>query len=452
MNCRQKPRQGRTWIWVVIALILLPLLGIAIFHLMTGRALEKRMNAVRAQGLPITLDELDASYTIPPDVENAADLYLDAFNNLVKWSGEDKERLPLVGNASLPARTAAISEPNQILIREYLADNQETLKILHEAASLPHARYPVDLSQGFDSLTPWLSQVRQCARLLQLQALMHVEQDDPNQALNSVRSGLALAQSLKSPILIDYLVRIAASAMQLQTLERIMCRSSLTHEQLESMAKLVHDPQAAFSIKYALIGERCTGLSVFRMPLRAMNGMAVSDNPMPRLVLGPMRAVGLLKREAVGYLDIMQDYIQATDLPAPEGVATAKGIAQAVERGQRGGFLTRMFAPALGRVMELESRAQAHRLVAYCALAVEQYRLGTGELPESLDKLVPQYLDTVPLDPFDGQPLRYRLLNQGFVVYSIGEDLSDDGGQEKGKRKRGSGKRQPWDVTFFVER
>jgi hypothetical protein len=452
MNDRQKPHQGRIWIWLVIALVLLPLLGLAIFHLMTGRALEKRMNAVRAQGLPITLDELDASYTIPPDVENAADLYLDAFNNLMEWSKEDKAKLPLVGSARLPARTDPISEPNQILIREYLADNQETLKILHEAATLPHARYPVDLSQGFDTLMPWLSQVRQCARLLELEALMHVEQDDPNQALDSVRSGLALSQSLKSPILIDYLVRIAASAMQLQTLERIMCRSRLTNEQLQRMAKLIHNPQAALSIKYALIGERCTGLSTFRMPLRAMSGMTGSDNSMPRLVLGPMRALGLLKREAVGYLDIMQDYIQATDLPMPERLATAKGIAQAVEQGKRGGFLTRMFAPALGRVMELENRAQAHRLVAYCALAVEQYRLGTGHLPESLDQLVPQYLETVPQDPFDGQPMRYRLLDQGFVVYSIGEDLSDDGGREKAKRKRGSGERQLWDVTFFVER
>jgi len=452
MNHCQKPRQRRVWVWVVIALVLLPLLGIAIFHLATGRALEKRMSAVRAQGLPITLDELDASYTIPSDVENAADLYLDAFDSLVEWSGEDKAKLPLVGTAPLPARTVPTSEPNQILIRQYLTDNQDTLKILHEAAALPHARYPVDLSQGFDALTPWLNNVRQCARLLELEALMHIEKDDPNLALASVRSGLALAQSLKSPILIDYLVRIAAAAQQLQTLERTLCRSALTNEQLQSMAELIHGPQAAYSIKYALIGERCFGLSVFRMPLRAMNGLAVSNNPLPTLALGPMRVLGILKRDALSYMDIMTDYIQATDLPTPERLAIAKGIAQAVEQGQRGGFFTRMFAPALGRVLEVESRAQAHRLAAYCALAVEQYRLATGHLPESLDKLVPQYLDAVPVDPFDGQPLRYRLLDKGFVVYSIGEDLSDDGGKEKGKRKRGPGKQQPWDVTFFVER
>jgi len=436
----------------VIVLVLLPLVGIAVFHLVTGRAREKRINEIRAQGIPISLEELDDSYTVPFDAENAANLYLEAFDNLMEWSGEDKDKLPVVGSARLPARTDPISEPNQVLIREYLMDNQDALTILHEAAALPHARYPIDLTQGFNALSPWLAQVRQCARVLELEALMRIEQGDPNQALQSVRTGLALAQSLKSPLLIEYLVRIAANALQLQTLERIMSRTALTHEQLQGMAKLIRASETTGNIRYALMGEMCTGLSFFRMPLRDMAGMAGSDNPLPALALGPMRALGLLKRDALSYLDIMQDYINATKLPSPERQAVAKAITQEVEQGKRGGFLTRMIVPALGRVMELESRAQAHRLVAYCALAVEQYRLAFGRLPESLDKLVPEYVDTIPLDPFDGQPLRYRSLERGFVVYSIGEDLSDDGGKEKETRKRRGGTRQPWDVTFFVER
>ncbi len=450
-HCRTHCR-GRVWVWIVIALVLLPLVGIAVFHLVTGRALERRMNEVRAQGLPVTLEELNESYTIPPDAENAANLYLDAFDNKVEWSGEDKEKLPMVGNARLPARTEPISEPNQVLIRQYLTDNQAALTILHEAAILPHARYPIDLTQGFNAQATWLIHVRQCARLLELEALMHIEQDDPNQALQSVQTGLALAQSLKSPVLIDFMVRMAAYASQLHALERVMSRTVLTREQLQGMAELIHSPHAAHSIKYALTGEMCTGLSALRMPLQDMASMMGSDSPLLALALGPMRALGLLKRDALSYLGIMQDYIAATELPSPERLAIAKAITEDVEQGKRGGFLTRMIVPALGRVMELESRTQAQRLVAYCALSVEQYRLALGRLPESLDELVPQYLDTVPQDPFDGQPLRYRVLERGFVVYSIGEDLSDDDGKEQEKRRRRGGKRQPWDVTFFVER
>jgi len=41
---------------------------------------------------------------------------------------------------------------------------------------------------------------------------------------------------------------------------------------------------------------------------------------------------------------------------------------------------------------------------------------------------VPDYLDAVPTDPFDGEPLRYRQFAGGYKVYSIGRDLVDDGG------------------------
>ena len=37
-------------------------------------------------------------------------------------------------------------------------------------------------------------------------------------------------------------------------------------------------------------------------------------------------------------------------------------------------------------------------------------------------------LEAVPLDPYDGQPLRYRRLADGIAVYSIGKNGVDDGG------------------------
>jgi hypothetical protein len=43
--------------------------------------------------------------------------------------------------------------------------------------------------------------------------------------------------------------------------------------------------------------------------------------------------------------------------------------------------------------------------------------------------LIPEFLDKVPTDPYDGKPLRYRRLDDGVVVYSIGRDGKDDGGK-----------------------
>jgi hypothetical protein len=72
-------------------------------------------------------------------------------------------------------------------------------------------------------------------------------------------------------------------------------------------------------------------------------------------------------------------------------------------------------------------RAKLRSVVA--VLAVERYRLARGRWPESLAALVPEFLAAVPADPYDGQPLRYRRLADGVVVYSVGPDGADGGGQ-----------------------
>ena len=78
----------------------------------------------------------------------------------------------------------------------------------------------------------------------------------------------------------------------------------------------------------------------------------------------------------------------------------------------------------------------------------------SGDLPAYLDVLVPQFLANVPLDPFDGQPLRFKRLDQGYVVYSIGRDGRDGGGKEKPllSVKMPAEQRQRYDVTFTVNR
>ena len=128
-------------------------------------------------------------------------------------------------------------------------------------------------------------------------------------------------------------------------------------------------------------------------------------------------------------------------------------IQKSVHGGERGGFLTRMLMPAFGRIMQIETRHLAHLRATQTAIAVERYRLTEGRLPQSLENLVPAYMKVVPTDPFDGQDLKYRIRETGFVVYSIGDDLTDEGGAERDSKKRDKkGKPLPWDVTFIVER
>jgi hypothetical protein len=62
------------------------------------------------------------------------------------------------------------------------------------------------------------------------------------------------------------------------------------------------------------------------------------------------------------------------------------------------------------------------------AVALARYYLMHEKWPESLHDLVPSLLPAVPSDRFDGQPLRYRLVDGRPLLYSVGTDLNDDGG------------------------
>jgi hypothetical protein len=75
---------------------------------------------------------------------------------------------------------------------------------------------------------------------------------------------------------------------------------------------------------------------------------------------------------------------------------------------------------------------QHHHAVVRCtlvAVAAERHRLVQGDWPATLEALVPTFLSQLPSDPFDGRPLRYKRLSDGIMIYSVGVDATDDGGQ-----------------------
>jgi hypothetical protein len=78
--------------------------------------------------------------------------------------------------------------------------------------------------------------------------------------------------------------------------------------------------------------------------------------------------------------------------------------------------------------INFERRKRALLRCALTALAAERFRLKHHNWPDSLNALVPLYLDQVPIDPFDDKPLRYRQLKDQILIYSISDDLEDNGG------------------------
>lgn len=76
--------------------------------------------------------------------------------------------------------------------------------------------------------------------------------------------------------------------------------------------------------------------------------------------------------------------------------------------------------------LETEARLRS----ALAAVAIERFRTrNKGRLPERLEELVPAFLWGLPVDPFDGQTLKYnRIERSGYRVYSVGIDGDNDGG------------------------
>jgi hypothetical protein len=62
-------------------------------------------------------------------------------------------------------------------------------------------------------------------------------------------------------------------------------------------------------------------------------------------------------------------------------------------------------------------------------LAVRLFRQDEGRWPDSLDELVPGYLPGIPIDSYSGEPLRYQTQGDNFLLYSVGKDGVDNGGQ-----------------------
>ena len=88
-----------------------------------------------------------------------------------------------------------------------------------------------------------------------------------------------------------------------------------------------------------------------------------------------------------------------------------------------------MICPYFGRLAERFVFTQSSLDLARVACALERYHIAHGQYPKTLDELAPQFIENIPHDIINGQPLHYRRMNDGqFILYSVGWNETDDGG------------------------
>jgi hypothetical protein len=77
-------------------------------------------------------------------------------------------------------------------------------------------------------------------------------------------------------------------------------------------------------------------------------------------------------------------------------------------------------------------RTEATHLLGSLIFALEIYKLKQGDYPPTLDSLVPDYYETIPLDPFVERPFIYHppeTADGRYQLYSVDLNLVDNGGK-----------------------
>jgi hypothetical protein len=310
------------------------------------------------------------------------------------------------------------------------------LEELQAASQRPYSVFPVHYDEGYAALLPYLAIVRSLGPALHLRAIAHLEVQQTEAALKDVKLGCRLAESVKvEPLLISQLVRIAVLHITMAAVWEGLAQHQWTGPQLEDLQKYLASIRVLDDYPRAIRGERALGnqfLDDVRSGKIADPGAFTGSSPdwMELLKFAPR---GWLYQNQLLINRLHQE--RTLPLVDPEKHRVYPELAQRgddhpeLKTTTPFNVFARLLFPALAKTSQKFARGQTIIDQALAACALERFRLANSRYPENLDALVPRYLERVPADVIDGQPLKYRRSDGGhFVLYSVGWNQTDEGG------------------------
>ena len=437
----KRPRRFRLWHGPV-AVFLVCLVGAQMFRWYWNYAFHQRVASLGDRGYPVTFEQLEAWYVrSPPGQDNAAELVLEAGDSYVDRLDRDEiKRLPLLGHGVTPRRGWALPADVKDVMERLVADNQDSLALLHRAARLEQCCYPMDWSPSQATPYPPLDVIRN-GQLLCLSALLAFDDDRAEAGVESLLAALCIARSAgRVPTVYGSLVCMGIRRQAASSLEWGLSRVVLVEQQTRRLQEAMGTEDSLEGLTRSLVGHLCTHLPRFECPQLYREDYLPSAT-----MLKAYEALGLGAKEGALFVDMMESYLDVTRKPFSQWQGATAALAVEWDETLRGCVLLSpggrgAFSGLLMGHVESRARSEAAR----AALAVERYRLSEGTLPESLTDLVPRFLEGVPADPYAGGPMLYESRAGGFVVYSVGLDGRDDGGRETPEEK--------YDVTFTIKR
>jgi hypothetical protein len=241
--------------------------------------------------------------------------------------------------------------------------------------------------------------------------LVELDEGHPEDALQTCLTMFRLARLLDhNPLLMGYLVCLAERSLTLRAANLVLRAGPLPESDYAALEQELALQDLVEPYRLSLRSDRAYGLQ-FISELSSRDFMAPVIRLMP-----------LFKNDFCDYLDIMEKSIQDASRPYAQWKSDmdSPALEESVGPTTRGMFpVLRVVHDAMTRV-----QAQLRALRVLNALLQREQAGGTGE-PALTDLGLPADVVT---DPFNGEPLHIKKLPAGWLIYSVGQNLEDDGG------------------------
>jgi tRNA A-37 threonylcarbamoyl transferase component Bud32 len=373
------------------------------------------------------LEQIEAKRKVIPDEKNGAVQIrkVVALLRTARWpSPEADTRIN-----QFPGPPARLSAEDVAFLRAELDKVKEARSEARKMKVFPEGRLRIAWARtGMETPLQEQQEIRSVAHLLRWDAMLRAQEGDVAGALQSCQCLLHCGRAIgDEPIVVSQFTRMALVNMTVLMVDQALSQGQADDAALAAIQALLAAEVEVPRLRIIARGER--GSLHWTLSAIAAGDFTPADYakgwpPEERAVIeGWPTGLGIRSPHAQ-VLRAMTQWIEITGRPLHEQLPLMEEWDRAQATSAKG--LLSFFAAR--KVTAGCIRFQANLQSAHVALAVERYRLAHGDWPRDLAALVPAYLKEVLSDPYDGQPLRYRRVADGVVVYSIGPDRTDNQG------------------------
>jgi hypothetical protein len=291
--------------------------------------------------------------------------------------------------------------------------------------------------------------VREAAYWLSGAALSQLRQGNLEAALQNLEALAGLARMDREEYtLVAQMIRVTVAGVGLMTTWEALQSPRWTEPQLARLQRAWEEVDLADAVERALLGERANGMVVWRV-VRQPDGRGArrslglgSGGPAGVLsdyVLHPLYKLTSINDDELLHLQILQETLEAVRLvqqhrtwPEIQQRLTIPQARLNQLRTWSASFrypITSIAVPNTSKAIVTALQTETDRQLTITAIGLRRFEFRHGAWPQKLDELIPEFLAAVPADLMSGKSLRYRPdTTAGFILYSVGVDGRDDGG------------------------